>query len=104
MGAHSEAVRNRLEILLLFVDRVSRSPPPCLVNEWSVSWIHQPDDAMVDRARKISGEISELVTITELRNLWSRNRRGRDFAKASANGSGIGDEHPDEFDTLLARI
>ena len=75
MRAHTEAVGYGFEVLLLFVDAVTRAPPPCLVHERAVRRIHEADDAVIDADRHFSLQVGQLVLAREL--LDFRGRIGR---------------------------
>src|SRR5215472_15716249 len=104
MRAHAKAVRDGLEILLLLVDGMPGAPPPRLVDEWPMRGIHQPDDAVIDRAGQVSGEVSKLVVIAELHHLPRRHRRRSRFRKTCSDRAGIRHIHPDKVVALLTRI
>src|ERR1700733_11685427 len=104
MRAHAEAVRDRLKILLLLVGRMPRAPPPRLMHKWPVRRIHQSDNSVIDRTRQISGEIRQLVSFAEFRNLRRRNRSRRSLREPSSHGSGIRNKYPDKIIALFARI
>ena len=46
-----------------------RAPPPGLVDEGAVGGIHEADDAVVDGAGQVGGEVGEFVVLAEFRNL-----------------------------------
>src|ERR1700681_4260015 len=81
-----------------------RAPPPRLMDEGAVRWIHQADDAVIDGAGKVGGEVGEFVVCAEFRNLRRGSRSGRGLRKSGAGRSGIGNEHPDEVVALFAGI
>src|SRR5947208_955205 len=107
MRAHTEAVGNRLELLLLFVDAVPRSPPPSLMNKRPVRGIHQTDDSVIHIAGQICGQVCSLKFVSEHRN----SRHSRHFctgafaaAESRARRARIGHEHPDKTISLLASV
>ena len=51
MRGHAEAAVDGLELFLLLVDTLLRTPPPGLMNERTMRRIHEPDDAVVHVAR-----------------------------------------------------
>src|ERR1700723_2777197 len=104
MRAHAEAVRDRLKILLLLVDRMPRAPPPRLMHKWPVRRIHQSDNSVIDRARQIGGKVRQLVSFAEFRNLRRKYRCRRSFSEPSSRGSGIRNKYPDKIVMLFARI
>ena len=63
MGRHAEAVvvsvgaDDGFEALGFFVDAGGRAPPPGLVNEGAVRGVHEADDAVVDVAGEVGGEM-----------------------------------------------
>src|SRR5438445_550526 len=81
-----------------------RAPPPRLMDEGAVCGIHQADDAMIDGARQVGGEIGEFVVLAEFRNLGGGGRSGRGLGKSRAGWAGIGNEDPDEIVALFAGI
>src|SRR5258708_21628999 len=81
-----------------------RAPPPCLVDEGAVRRIHQADDAVVDGARQVGGEIGEFVMLAEFRNVGGGSGRGRGLRESGAGWAGIGNEDPDEVVALFAGI
>src|SRR5208282_2194890 len=74
------------------------------MDERTVRGIHQSDDAVVDGARQVGGEIGEFVLLAELRNLRCGSRRGRGLREASTGRAGIGNVDPDEIVALFAGI
>src|SRR3954469_11763897 len=103
MCRHAEAHRDGLEILLLFVDRVSAAPPPGLMDEWPVGGIHQPDDAVVYRCRHFSGEMGQGVFVGKSWHPW-RRRDAADLRLSSLPGGGAGrHEYPEKSVAFLAR-
>src|SRR6266403_3183304 len=81
-----------------------RAPPPRLMDEGSVRGIHQADDAVVDGARQVGGEVGEFVMLAEFRNLGGGARSGRGLRESGAGWAGIGNENPDEIVALFAGI
>src|SRR6266853_4311150 len=81
-----------------------RAPPPCLVDEGTVCGIHQADDAVVDGAGQIGGEIGEFVVLAEFRNLWCGSGSGCGLRESGAGWAGIGYEDPDEVVAFFAGI
>src|SRR6266446_9586325 len=81
-----------------------RAPPPRLVDERAVRGIHQSDDAMVDGARQVGGEIGEFVMLAELWNLGCGSGRGCGLRESGADRAGIGNEDPDKVVALFAGI
>src|SRR5260370_23356659 len=81
-----------------------RAPPPRLVDERAVRGIHQSDDAMIDGARQVGGEIGEFVMLAEFRNLRRGSRRGRGLRESGAGWAWVGNEDPDEIIALFAGI
>jgi hypothetical protein len=66
VGGHAEAFGDGLEALGLFADAGARSPPPGLMDEGSVGWVHEADDAVVDVAGQVGGEVGGAVAGAEL--------------------------------------
>src|SRR6266436_3785886 len=81
-----------------------RAPPPRLMDEGAVRGIHQADDAVVDGARQIGGEICEFVVLAEFRNLRRGGGRGFVLRESGAGWAGIRNEHPDEVVPFFAGI
>src|ERR1700727_2078166 len=113
MGAHAKAVRNRLEVFLLFMNTVAAAPPPSLMHKRSVRRIHQSNDAVIDTHRHVGGEISQLIFAA--RCLFERcvpelfyHRRGvRSFfrlAETSALRTGVRNINPNKTILLFTWI
>src|SRR5271166_2275290 len=98
MGGHAEAVGDGLEVLFLFVDAGLFAPPPGLVDEGSVGRVHEADDAVVDVAGQVGGEMRTAGTGAELGDF---GRRGL-LAGTGASGAGLGDVDPGVSVTLFA--
>src|SRR6266849_4539051 len=81
-----------------------RAPPPCLVDERAVRGIHTSDDAMIDGAWQVGGEIGEFVMLAEFRNLRRGSGRGRGLRESGARWAWVGNEDPDEVIALFAGI
>src|SRR5205814_1988223 len=104
MRAHAKAVGNRLELLLLFVDAVARSPPPCLMHKRSVRRIHQTDDSVIHIAGQICAEVCSLKFVSERWN--SRHFYTGAFAAAESRAwrPRIRNEYPHKTISLLASV
>src|SRR6266404_2357390 len=74
------------------------------MDEWTVRGIHQADDAVVDGAGQIGGEIGEFVMLAEFWNLGGGRGRERGLRESGAGWAGIGNEDPDEIVALFAGI
>src|ERR1700674_280437 len=74
------------------------------MDEGAVCGIHQADDAVVDGARQVGGEIGEFVMLAEFWNLGGRSGSGRGLRESGAGWAGIGNEDPDEVVALFAGI
>src|SRR5258708_32858897 len=74
------------------------------MDEGTMRGIHQADDAVVDGARQVGGEIGEFVMVAEFRNLGGRSGRGRGLRESSAGWAGIRNEDPNEVVALFAGI
>src|SRR5229473_6390059 len=81
-----------------------RAPPPCLVDERAVRGIHKSDDAMIDGAWQVGGEIGEFVMLAEFRNLRRGSGRGHGLRESGAGWAWVGNEDPDEIIALFAGI
>src|SRR6267378_1881686 len=81
-----------------------RAPPPRLMDEGAVCGIHQADDAVVDGAGQIGGEVGEFVVRAEFRNLGGGSGSGRGLRESGAGWAGIGYEDPDKVVALFAGI
>src|SRR5712692_873483 len=96
MSANTEAVGYGFEHLLFLVDAPATSPPPSLVDERSVSGIHEADDSVIDVTGQIRRKMGDAVT-------WAEDRqpgRGRD--RLVARG-GLRHVYPDVAILLFAR-
>jgi hypothetical protein len=59
--AHAKALGYRLKVFVFFVNAVSGTPPPSLMNKWTMRGIHKPDDAVIDADRHFRLQIGEFV-------------------------------------------
>src|SRR5438132_1324504 len=100
--AHAKAVRDRLKILLLFVDAMAAAPPPRLVNKRPVRRIHQPDDTVVHATWQLGGEVRDLVFVAEGRHAWCWNGRLACFGETGPRLGRLRNEDPDVVVVLLA--
>ena len=86
--AHAKAHRDRLKILLLFMNAVAAAPPPRLMHKRAVRRIHEADDSVIDAAWQICAQAGDLVASAESWNLRSARRRlrrlGRNLRRAEA--------------------
>src|SRR5689334_1588852 len=103
MGAHAEAVGNRLELLLLFVNAVAGSPPPGLVHKRTVRGVHQADNAVINTARKVGGQISSFVLVRKCRNGGYFRRRLFAARETGSCRTWVGNKNPNEAVALFAR-
>ena len=105
MRAHAEAVGDRLEVFLLFVNAVAAAPPPGLMDERSVGRIHEADDAVIDADRHVGGEVGESC-IYSLELLDLRGWLGSFFGlgETRARRAGIRYVDPDKTVLLFAGI
>src|SRR5664280_1089660 len=101
MRGHAEAAVDGLELLLLLVDTLLRTPPPGLMNERTVRRIHEPDDAVVYVTRQVSPQVRAAITLAELRDLWNR-RQFRRIIQAQLASARLGNVHPHMAVALLA--
>src|SRR5215469_13962265 len=104
MRRHAESLRDGLEILFLFVDAVSRTPPPSLMDKRSVRRVHEANDAVVDADWHFGLQVGELVLPAELFNRGSGLAGLGGWRKTCARRARIRDVNPDEIVLLLARI
>ncbi len=95
---HPEAVRNRLELFLFFVNAAAAPPKPRLVHERPVRRIHQSDDSVIDVSGQIAGQMRDLVFRAEGCQL---RRRRHAFRHARAGRSHI---DPDVAVALFTRV
>src|SRR5690348_10142273 len=102
MRAHAEAIRDRLELLLLFMDAVASAPPPGLMHERPVRRVHEPNDSMINAAGQVGGKIRRLVFLRKSRQLRGCERRFVAARESCASRAGIGNEDPDKAVALLA--
>src|SRR6476660_7266589 len=102
MRAHAEAVGYRLKLLLLFVDAVAATPPPRLVNEWTVCGVHHADDSMIDAAWQVGGQVCGFVFLGKAWHARGRRRGVFAASEACASRAGIGNEYPYECVALFA--
>src|SRR5438128_4790480 len=77
MRAHPESVRDRLELLGLFVNASALSPEPRLVHKWPVRRVHQSDDPVVNMRRQLARKMRDLVFVAEYRKRRRRRYRLR---------------------------
>ena len=66
------------------------APPPGLMDKRAVRRIHQADDSVIDGARQISGQVSQLVFLAESRNARRGNGRLSGFGESGPGGGGSG--------------
>jgi len=104
VGAHAKSVRDGFEILFLFVNAVTAAPPPSLVDEGSVSGIHEANDAVVDADRHFRLEIRQLIFFAEFFNLRGGVGRLGGRGESCAGRGRIGDVDPEEPVLLLAGV
>src|SRR5690349_13341123 len=104
MRAHAEAVRDRLELLLLFVNAVPGAPPPRLMHKWSVRRVHQADDAVIDAARQIGAEICGLIFVAEHWHAWRFERGLRTRGEPCSSRPWIRNEDPNEAVVLFTSV
>ncbi len=104
VGAHAEAHGNRLEILMLLVDAVAAAPPPRLVNERAVRGIHEADDAVIDAAWQVGGEVGDFVFAAKSWDARRRNWGVRCFGESGTSRRRLRDEDPNVVVVLLAGI
>src|ERR1017187_10055057 len=102
MRGHAEAAVDGLELFLLLVDTLLRTPPPGLMNEGTMRRIHEPDDAVVHVTRQISPKMRAAITLAELGNLWNR-RQFRGIIHAQLASARLRNVHPHMAVALLAR-
>ena len=57
VGGHAEAEGNGFEVFGLLVDAAFGAPPPRLMDEGAVGGVHESDDAVVDVAGEVGGEM-----------------------------------------------
>src|SRR5215472_867051 len=104
MRRHAESLRDGLEILFLFVDAVSRTPPPGLMDKRSVRRVHEANDAVVDADWHFGLQVGELVLLAELFDGGSGFAGLGGFGKTCTGKARIRDVNPDEIVLLFARI
>ena len=75
------------------------------MNERSVRGIHQPDDAVIDAAGQIGGQVGEFVFVAECWNARAGLRRGSARCVESRScGRRLRNEDPDEAVMLFAGV
>src|SRR5229473_1561991 len=74
------------------------------MDEGTVRGIHQSDDAMIDGAGQVGGEIGKLVMLAEFRNLRGGSGRGCGLRESRTSRAWVGNEDPDEIIALFAGI
>src|SRR6266446_3544417 len=74
------------------------------MDEGAVRGMHQADDAVVDGAGQVGGEIGEFVVLAEFRNLRGGSGSGCGLRESSAGWAKVGNEDPDEIVALFAGI
>ena len=98
VGGHAEALRDGLEVLFLFMDACLLAPPPGLVNKRTMSRVHQADDAVIDVAGQVGGEMRAAEARSELGDFGRR----RLLAGTDASGAGLRDVDPGVSVALFA--
>jgi hypothetical protein len=104
MRTHAEALRDRLKGLLFLVNGIAAAPPPGLVDKRTVRRVHEADDAVVDTAGQVGGQVGDFVFVAEGGHAWYGKGR---IGAASESGScrdGLGHEHPDEVVVLFTGV
>src|SRR5215467_14003555 len=101
MRAHPKTVRDRFEVLAFFMNAVTSTPPPCLMNKRTVRRIHEADDAVVDVAGEIGGKVSDLVFFAERGNRGGGVRRFATCGESSSLRPWLRYEYPDEVIALF---
>ena len=77
-----------------FVDACGRAPPPGLVHEGAVRGVHEADDAVVDVAGEIGGEVRGAEVLGEFWEGRGWVGVGRHCLGGDAAGAGCGDVDP----------
>src|SRR5579862_4335049 len=104
MGTHAEAHGNRFEVFLLFVNAVTGPPPPRLMNKRSVRRIHEPDDAVIDTAGKIGGQMRDFEFPAKIRYSGYKHSRRNGFRKTCTRRRRFRYKHPDVAVPLFAGV
>ena len=65
MGADAKAAGDGFEHLLFLGNALTAPPPPSLVDERPVGRVHEPDNAVVNVARKLGRQMSDAVAWAE---------------------------------------
>src|SRR5438445_272005 len=86
----------------LFVNTVLRAPPPCLVHERPVRWIHQSNDPVIDRGRHSRAEVCGLEFFAKRRHPWSCGNLFVASSESRAGWPGIRNEYPNKTVPLFA--
>jgi hypothetical protein len=88
--AHAESVGESARSFSASRGSVLRAPPPGLMNERAVRGIHEADDAVVDAAGQVGGEVGELVVLAEFWNLGAGVGAGAALVNPAPAGAGSG--------------
>jgi len=72
--------------------------------EWSVSGIHEADDAVIDADGHVGGEVGELVFVAEFFNQRGRIGSFFRFGESRTRRTGVRDVDPDKAILLFAGI
>src|SRR5258708_19292416 len=63
---HPKTILDGLKVFLFFVDAVPRPPPPGLMDEGAMRWIHKANDAVVNCGGQLGSEMSGAIAFAEL--------------------------------------
>jgi len=100
VGAHAEAPGDGLKAFGFLADAGTRTPPPGLMDERAVRRVHETDDAVIDVARQVGGEVGCAIAWAEFGKLRNRSLRGSTFPTCASGGN----KDPCMAIALFARI
>src|SRR5208337_583928 len=69
MGGHAKAIFDGLKLFGFLMDAASRAPPPRVMHERTVRWVHQPDDSVVHVTRQVRRQMRHPKSLADLGDL-----------------------------------
>jgi hypothetical protein len=101
---HAEALRDRLKALLFFVNGIAAAPPPGLVDKRTVRRIHEADNAVVDTAGQVGGQVGDFVFVAEGGHAWYGKWWIGAAGESGSRRDRLWDENPDKVVVLLTGV